>query len=109
MSSQLLVAALAVSLLSFTCIAKSPDTQREPASALPLPLVALSEAALKGESASPITCGAALKLAKQHYQQVEVQSCFGSEYAFRAMKGELELIVLVDPENGRLWQGKILR
>jgi hypothetical protein len=110
MSSRLLVAALAVSLLSFTCIAKSPDIERitEPTSAPPL--AALSEAALEEESASPITCGAALRLAEQHgYQEVEVQNCFGSEYAFRAIKDGLGIIVLVDPENGRLWQGKILR
>ncbi len=107
MSSRLIVASLAASLLSFTCIAKSPDSERTNASSPP---VAVSEAALDGESASPVTCGAALRITEQHgYRNVRVQNCFGTEYAFRAMKGDLKVIVLVDPANGRLWQGKILR
>jgi hypothetical protein len=106
MSSRLLIAALGVSLLSLTCIAKSPDTKGTGAP----PPVVLSEAALAGESASPVTCGAAFRIAELHgYQNVKVQNCFGSEYAFRARKDGLKVIVLVDPANGRLWQGKVLR
>lgn len=106
MYSRLLLAASAASLLSFTCIAKSPDSGQ---TNVPY-LIAPTKAALDGESSRPVTCGKALKITEQHgYQNVKVQNCFGSEYAFRAMKGGLEIIVLVDPENGRLWQGKILR
>jgi hypothetical protein len=106
MSSRLILAALAVSLLSINCIAKSTNTQRTSA---PFS-VALSEPALDGESIRPVTCGAAFRIAEQHgYLDVKVQNCFGSEYAFRGLKGGRKFIVLVDPANGRLWQGKILR
>jgi len=106
MSSRLLLAALAASLLSFTCIAKSPDSEQTSVQSL----VAPTTAVLDGESEIPISCGKALKITEYHgYQNVRVQSCFGSEYAFRATKGGLKVIILVDPANGRVWQGKILR
>jgi hypothetical protein len=106
MSPRLLVAtAVAVSLLSLTCIAKSNTEQVN----RPVP-VTLSEAALEGESVRPVTCGAAFRIAEHHgYGNVKVQTCFGSEYAFRAVKDGRKVIVHVDPANGRLWQGKILR
>jgi hypothetical protein len=105
MSPRLLVSALAVSLVSLTCIAKSSTDKTN----IPVPVV-VSEAALEGESVRPVTCGAAFEIAQQHgYGEVEVQNCFGSEYAFRAVKNGRKVIVLVDPANGRLWQGKVLR
>jgi hypothetical protein len=106
MYSRLLLAALAASLLSFSCIAKSPDAEQTSVPSLAAP----TKAAIDGESESPVSCGKALKITEHYgYQNVRVQNCFGSEYAFRAMKDGLKVIVLVDPANGRLWQGKILR
>ncbi|MGE3830000.1 MAG: hypothetical protein AB7F76_03305 [Parvibaculaceae bacterium] len=106
MSLRLVLAAVAVSLLSLNCIAKSSNSEKVSA---PGPVV-LSDSALDGEAMTPISCGAAFRIAEHHgYQNVTVQNCFGTEYAFRASRNGLDVIVLVDPANGRLWQGKVLR
>ena len=106
MSSRLLMASLAAVLLSLNCFARSPVAEKI---TVPAPIVA-GDAAFEEEETTPITCGAAFRIAEQHgYRNVEVQTCFGTEYAFRALQDGRDVIVLVDPLNGRVWQGKVLR